>query len=42
MPLHEHLGISASTRASFYIYNTLDEVSRLATGLQNARKMLGR
>jgi cysteine desulfurase/selenocysteine lyase len=42
MPLHEHLGISASTRASFYIYNTLDEVSRLATGLQNARKMLSR
>lgn len=42
MPLHEHLGISASTRASFYIYNTLEEVHRLATGLQNARKMLGR
>jgi cysteine desulfurase/selenocysteine lyase len=42
MPLHEHLGFTASTRASFYIYNTLDEVHRLATGLQNARKMLGR
>jgi cysteine desulfurase / selenocysteine lyase len=42
MPLHDRLGITASTRASFYIYNTLDEVRRLAIGLQNARKMLGR
>ncbi len=42
MPLHDRLGISASTRASFYIYNTLEEVSRLAAGLQNARRILSR
>ena len=40
MPLHERLGISASTRASFYIYNTVEEVARLAAGLQNARRIL--
>ena len=29
MPLHQSLGIAASTRASFYLYNTDDEVDRL-------------
>jgi len=42
MPLHEHLGLTASTRASFYLYNTPAEVSRLATGLREARRILGR
>jgi cysteine desulfurase/selenocysteine lyase len=42
MPLHERLGISASTRASFYFYNTLEEVGRLASGLANARRILAR
>src|SRR5436190_4398838 len=42
MPLHEHLGITASTRASFYIYNTPDEVARLATGLREARRIFSR
>ena len=42
MPLHERLGISASTRASFYIYNTLEEVSRLAAGLREARRIFTR
>jgi cysteine desulfurase / selenocysteine lyase len=42
MPLHERLGISASTRASFYIYNTLDEVARLAAGLREARRIFSR
>jgi cysteine desulfurase/selenocysteine lyase len=42
MPLHDRLGISASTRASFYIYNTPEEVSRLAAGLHNARRILSR
>jgi cysteine desulfurase/selenocysteine lyase len=40
MPLHERLGLSASTRASFYLYNTPEEVARLAAGIQNARRML--
>jgi cysteine desulfurase/selenocysteine lyase len=30
MPLHEHLEIPASCRASFYLYNTQDEVHRFA------------
>jgi cysteine desulfurase/selenocysteine lyase len=42
MPLHEHLGLTASTRASFYLYNTPAEVTRLAVGLREARRILGR
>lgn len=42
MPLHEWLGITASTRASFYLYNTVEEVGRLAAGLREARRILGR
>jgi len=34
MPLHQHLNVSASCRASFYFYNTIDEVNRLADVLQ--------
>ncbi len=30
MPLHEHFQIAASCRASFYLYNTLDEVHQFA------------
>jgi cysteine desulfurase/selenocysteine lyase len=29
MPLHKALGLSSTTRASFYLYNTIDEVHRL-------------
>lgn len=32
-PLHESLGISASTRASFYLYNRPEEVDRLVEGI---------
>lgn len=42
MPLHKHLRIAASTRASFYLYNTLDEVEQLATALTAARERFGR
>jgi cysteine desulfurase/selenocysteine lyase len=42
MPLHEHLGIAASDRASFYLYNTLEEVDHLAEALAAARKMFRR
>lgn len=34
-PLHERLGISASTRASFYLYNTLAEIDALADALRH-------
>ena len=42
MPLHERLGVSATTRASFYLYNTPEEVSRLAAGLRESVRILGR
>ncbi len=34
MPLHLRLGIANSCRASFYIYNTADEVHQLAASLR--------
>jgi len=37
MPLHTKLGLSATTRASFYLYSTFEEVDTLAAGLQKAR-----
>jgi cysteine desulfurase/selenocysteine lyase len=39
MPLHKRLGLSASTRASFYLYNTPQEVERLAEALSGVRKI---
>jgi cysteine desulfurase/selenocysteine lyase len=38
-PLHEKLGIPATTRASFYIYNTPDEVDQLVAGIYQVKKM---
>jgi cysteine desulfurase/selenocysteine lyase len=35
-PLHDKLGVQASTRASFYLYNTMDEVDVLAASLEKA------
>ena len=32
-PLHTHLGVTASTRASFYLYNRLTDVDRLLEGV---------
>ncbi len=40
-PLHERFGIVASTRASFYIYNDLDDVDALVDGLHKALEILG-
>jgi cysteine desulfurase / selenocysteine lyase len=34
MPLHERLGISASARASFYVYTTPSEVDALVAGIE--------
>jgi len=39
MPLHEKYGLPASTRASFYLYNTTDEVDRLIEGLYAVRQI---
>jgi NifU-like protein involved in Fe-S cluster formation len=38
MPLHDSLGIPASARASFYLYNTFAEVDALIEGLATARR----
>ncbi|QQG97463.1 cysteine desulfurase [Mycobacteroides chelonae] len=37
-PLHRRFGIAASTRASFAVYNTLDEVDRLVAGIRRAQE----
>jgi cysteine desulfurase/selenocysteine lyase len=38
-PLHEKLGITASTRASFYIYNVKEEVDKLVMGIYQVNKI---
>ncbi len=40
-PLHRALGVQASTRASFYLYNTEDEVDALVDGIRRAQKFFG-
>ena len=37
MPLHEKFNLSATTRASFYLYNTWDEVDRLVESLYKVK-----
>lgn len=39
MPLHKKLGVRATARASFYFYNTLQEVDRLAEALVEAKRV---
>jgi cysteine desulfurase / selenocysteine lyase len=39
--LMRRLGVPATTRASFYVYNTPDEVDVLVTALEKARKVFG-
>jgi cysteine desulfurase/selenocysteine lyase len=40
-PLMARLGLTATTRASFACYNTLEEVDALAAGLHRVREVLG-
>jgi cysteine desulfurase/selenocysteine lyase len=40
-PLHARLAIDASTRASFYIYNTEEDVDQLVDGLHRVRSIFG-
>lgn len=39
MPLHEKFGIPATTRASFYLYNTTEDIDRLVEGLEIVNDM---
>lgn len=41
-PLHTRLGLTATTRASFYLYNTLDEVDRLGEAIVETQKKFRR
>jgi cysteine desulfurase/selenocysteine lyase len=41
-PLHRSLNVAATLRASFYIYNTLDEVDALVDALATARRLYQR
>jgi cysteine desulfurase / selenocysteine lyase len=40
-PLHRAMGVQASTRASFYLYNTHPEVDALVDGIRQAQKFFG-
>jgi cysteine desulfurase/selenocysteine lyase len=39
MPLHEKFKLPATTRASFYVYNSLEDVDTLVEGLADVRKI---
>lgn len=41
MPLHEKFHIPATTRASFYLYNSQEEVDRLIDGLYKVKRVFG-
>jgi cysteine desulfurase / selenocysteine lyase len=40
-PLLRRLGVQATTRASFYLYSTTEEVDALVAGLEKARRFFG-
>jgi cysteine desulfurase/selenocysteine lyase len=40
-PLHDKLGVAATARASFYIYNTREEIDVLIDAIDDARQIFG-
>ncbi|HEY3473154.1 MAG TPA: cysteine desulfurase [Anaerolineales bacterium] len=40
-PLHEKFGLPATSRASFYLYNTKDEVDLLVNGIYKVKELFG-
>ena len=38
MPLHDYLQVSATARASFYLYNTLSEIDQFIDALEKAKR----
>ncbi len=42
MPLHKKLGLAASARASFYLYNTKKDIDLLAEALEKVKKVFER
>jgi cysteine desulfurase/selenocysteine lyase len=41
MPIHQRFGVPATTRASYYIYNTTDEVDKLIEALYTVGEVFG-
>lgn len=41
MPLHDKFSIPATARASFYIYNTTEDIDRLIEGLYKVKEVFG-
>jgi len=39
MPLHDKLGIPASTRASYYLYNSVEDVDKMITSLYRVKEI---
>ncbi len=39
MPLHEYLKISATARASFYVYTTKEDIDMLISGLEKVKRL---
>jgi cysteine desulfurase / selenocysteine lyase len=42
LPLHRRFGLAATARASFAVYNTVDEVDRLVAGVRRSLDFFGR
>lgn len=40
-PLTRKMGVASTTRASFYLYNTTEDIDALATGIKDAQKYFG-
>jgi len=40
-PLMKHLGVAATNRASFYVYNTVADIDRLVEGLAETQRLFG-
>lgn len=40
-PIHRSLGVQSTARASFYLYNTKEEVDKLVEAIENARAFFG-
>ena len=39
MPIHDRFNLPATTRASFYLYNTTEEIDQLVEGLYNVKEI---
>ncbi|ELZ09283.1 cysteine desulfurase [Halovivax asiaticus JCM 14624] len=40
-PLHDTLGVAATARASFYVYNSVDEIDPLVEAIEDAQALFG-